>query len=118
MKFEPENTDYNLSPYTGLTRESWIEAGKYLLTGIFSHISSKDSPVVMPRIETEVTYPHKNAVGKQRKLEEMAQMFEGLARSFFIAAPLIHIEPDMEICGYSVRDYYRNQVLFAGDSVI
>ena len=113
VKFEPENTDYNLSPYTGLTRESWIEAGKYLLTNIFSHISSKDSPVVMPRIETEVTYPHKNAVGKQRKLEEMAQMFEGLARSFFIAAPLIHIEPDMEICGYSVRDYYRNQVLFA-----
>lgn len=113
VKFEPENTDYNLSPYTGLTRESWIEAGKYLLTRIFSHISSKDSPVVMPRIETEVTYPHKNAVGKQRKLEEMAQMFEGLARSFFIAAPLIHIEPDMKICGYSVRDYYRNQVLFA-----
>ena len=113
MKFEPKTTDYNLSPYTGLTRESWIEAGKYLLTGIFSHIKSKDDPVVMPRIETDVTYPHKNATGKQRKLEEMAQMFEGLTRSFFLAAPLIHIEPDMEICGYSIREYYRNQVLFA-----
>lgn len=113
MKFKPKATDYTLSPYTGLTRESWIEAGKYLLTGIFSHIKSKDDPVVMPRIETDVTYPHKNAVGKQRKLEEMAQMFEGLTRSFFLAAPLIHIEPDMEICGYSIREYYRNQVLFA-----
>jgi len=113
MKFEPKTTDFNLSPYTGLTRESWIEAGKYLLTGIFGHIKSKDAPVIMPRIETEVTYPHKNAVGKWRKLEEMAQMFEGLARSLFIAAPLIHIEPDMEICGYSIRDYYRSQVLFA-----
>ena len=68
VKFVPENTDYNLSPYTWLTRESWIEAGKYLLTGIFSHISSKDSSVVMPRIVPEVTFPLRNAVGKHRKL--------------------------------------------------
>ncbi len=27
MKFKPKHTDYSLSPYTGLTRESWIEAG-------------------------------------------------------------------------------------------
>lgn len=33
MVFEPKTLDYNISPYTGLTRESWIEAGKYLLTG-------------------------------------------------------------------------------------
>ena len=113
MIFEPQTLDYNLSPYTGLTRESWIEAGKYLLKGIFKNIKSMDAPVIMPRKETEVTYPHKNATGNQRKLEEMAQMFEGLARSFFIASPLIHIEPDMEIGGYSIREYYRNQVLYA-----
>ena len=63
MKFKPKHTDYSLSPYTGLTRESWIEAGKYLLTNVFGHIKSKNDPVVMPRIETEVTYPHKNAKG-------------------------------------------------------
>ena len=30
MRFEPKTLDYELSPYTGLTRESWIEAAKYL----------------------------------------------------------------------------------------
>ncbi|WP_310605478.1 DUF2264 domain-containing protein [Anaerosporobacter sp.] len=113
MVFEPKTLDYNLSPYTGLTRESWVEAGKYLLTGVFTHIKSIEDPVVMPRKETEVTYPHKNAVGNQRKLEEMAQIFEGLTRTLFIAAPLIHIEPTMEICGYSIRDYYHKQILYS-----
>ena len=113
MELKFNHLNYNLSPYTGLTRENWIESGKYLLTGIFTHIESMDAPVIVPRQETEVTYPHENAVGNQRKLEEMAQMFEGLARSLLIAAPLIHIDSDIEICGYSLRDYYKNQILFA-----
>ena len=113
MIFKPTTLDYELSPYTGLTRENWIEAGKYLLTGMFNHIPSLEAPVIMPRRETEITYPHKNATGNQLKLEEMAQKFEGLARSFLIAAPLIHIEPDLTICGYPIREYYRRQVLYA-----
>lgn len=113
MIFKPETLDFELSPYTGLTRESWIEAGKYLLEGMFRHIPSYDAPVVLPRAETEVTYPHKNAEGNQLKTEQMAQMFEGLARSLFIAAPLIHIDPDIEICGYKLREYYSKQILRA-----
>lgn len=113
MKFEPKVLDYTLSPYTGLTRESWIEAGKYLLTAMFKNIPSLDAPVIMPRQETEITYPHKNSVGNQRKIEEMAQIFEGLARTFLIASPLIHIEPNMEICGYPIKEYYRRQILYS-----
>lgn len=111
MAFEPENKDYELSPYTGLTRESWIEAAKYLLEGIFSHIESMEHPVVVPRQETVVTYPHANAPEEVREMERRAEIFEGLARSFFLAAPLIHCEPEVEICGFKLRDYYKNQVL-------
>lgn len=111
--FMPKTLDYNLSPYTGLTRDSWIEAGEYLLKGMFKNIRTMDDPVIMPRKENDVTYPHKESQGSQRKLEEMAQIFEGLARSFFIAAPLIHINPDLTICGYRVKEYYKNQVLRA-----
>lgn len=111
MKYTPTALDFELSPYTGLTRESWIDAGKYLLEGIFRHIPSDTAPVILPRTETEVTYPHKNALGNQLKLEEMAQIFEGLARSLFIAAPLIHIDPDIEIHGYNLREYYSKQIL-------
>lgn len=119
MIFKPKSLDFNLSPYTGLTRESWIEAGEYLLTGIFNNIKSIHDPVIMPRKETEVTYPHKNAKGIQKELEIKAEIFEGLARSFFIAAPIIHNNPDTIICNYKLRDYYKEQVLRActkGDS--
>ena len=33
MAFKPQTFDYEKSPFTGLVRESWIEAGKYLLEG-------------------------------------------------------------------------------------
>ena len=109
MVFTPTHTDYNLSPYTGLTRESWIEAAKYLLGGIFSNIDNIEAPVVMPRYETKVTYPSKDAPEWRKK----AEVFEGLCRSFFISAPLIHIEPQLELNGINIRDYYKKQVLQA-----
>lgn len=111
MKYTPSKLDFELSPYTGLTRESWIDAGKYLLEGIFRHIPSMSSPIILPRAETEVTYPHKNAAGNQLKLEQTAQIFEGATRSLLIAAPLIHIDPEIEICGYKLREYYSNHIL-------
>lgn len=113
MSYTPTDLDYGLSPYTGMTRKSWIDAGKYLLEGVFKNIPSLSSPVVLPRAETEVTYPHKNAEGNRLKIEKMAEMFEGLTRTLFIAAPLIRCEPDIEIRGYSLREYYSAQILRA-----
>lgn len=113
MRFEPENLDYNLSPYTGLTREHWIEAGKYLLKGVFENIKDFNDPVIVPRKELDVTYPHKSSTENQLKIEQMAQRFEGLARTMLIAAPLIHINPEITIGGYRLRDYYKNQILKA-----
>ncbi len=111
MVFQPTHTDFTLSPYTGLTRESWIEAGEYMLAGIFRHIRSFDDPVVVPRQETEITYPHKNASEASRRAECKAEMFEGLTRSFFIAAPLLSVKPELTVCGYKLKDYYKNQIL-------
>lgn len=109
--FIPQNLNYNLSPYTGLTRQHWIDAAKYLLTGIFKNISDFNDPVIMPRKDTKVTYPHLNDSPEQQKTQLMAERFEGLARSLFIAAPLIHIEPELTICGYNIREYYKNHIL-------
>jgi hypothetical protein len=113
MIFKPKTLDFSISPYTGLTRESWIQAGEYLLTGIFKNIKSFEDPVVMPRKETEVTYPHKNSASNFYELERRAEILEGLARSFFIAAPLIHDNPELTICNYNIRDYYKAQILRA-----
>ena len=111
MKFEPKTLDYDLSPYTGLTRESWLEAGKYMLEGIFRHIKSFEDPVVVPRQETRITYPHLQDSEEAQHTQRLAEVFEGLTRSFFIAAPMIQNLPELEVCGYSMANYYRNQVL-------
>ena len=44
MAFVPKTLDYTVSPYTGLTRQSWIEAGTYLLEGVFQNIASSMLP--------------------------------------------------------------------------
>ena len=113
MIFTPKTTDYNLSPYTGLTRQSWIEAGVYMLEGVFQHIKSMDDPVVMPRKETEVSYPHKNSTMEKLLTEQKAEQFEGLTRSFFVAAPLIRNNSDLKICGFDLKTYYKKQILRA-----
>ena len=110
-KFVPKTLDYELSPYTGLTRESWLEAGKYMLEGIFQNIDDFEKPVIMPRKETEITYPHLKASKEVQQTQRTAEVFEGLTRSFFIAAPVMQNIPWLEICGYSMAEYYKNQVL-------
>ena len=57
MHFSPKDPDFNTSPYTGMTRRHWIDAGKYILEGVFRHVKTMDDPVLVPRYETEVTYP-------------------------------------------------------------
>lgn len=111
MKFEPKHTDYIRSPYTGLTREDWLDAAQYMLNGIFSHITDMKHPIVVPRKETEITYPHKHAKGEQLETEKKAEIFEGLTRSLFIAAPVIHNIPDFTLHGLNLAQYYKYQIL-------
>ena len=107
MKFQPKTTDFNISPYTGLTRKSFIEAGEYLLQGIFGNIKCFEDPVVVARSETKITYPHADASAEIYEKERRAEIFEGLTRSFFIAAPLIHNAPELTVCDYNMREYYK-----------
>ncbi|MCR4727031.1 MAG: DUF2264 domain-containing protein [Lachnospiraceae bacterium] len=111
MKFTPSFTDKALSPYTGLTRESWIEAGIYILKGVFENIKDADSPVVLPRKETEISYPHLNDKPENLKQQQLAEIFEGLTRTFFIAAPIIREKPDLTINGICLKDYYKDHIL-------
>lgn len=111
MKFQAKTIDFERSPYTGLTRESWLEAAEYLLTGIFQNIKEEHAPIVVPRKEWEITYPHLEAAPEILEVEKKAEIFEGLARSFFLAAPLIQNRPETVICGIRLRDHYKNQIL-------
>ena len=101
MRFIPKEPDYSLSPYTGLTRRHWLDAAQYILDGIFKHVKDMDSPVLVPRYEDKITYPNADTP----KWKERAEIFEGLARSFFIAAPLIANDSDAVSEDILLREY-------------
>jgi hypothetical protein len=99
--FEIHNPDYNLSPLTGMTRSHYVELAMYLLERTFTHVSSINDPLTFPRVPGK-TYPQPNDPDwRYRSLE-----FEALERTFTLAGPLIHLDPETTINGIKLRDYY------------
>jgi len=103
--FEVKNPDYNLSPLTGMTRKHYVDLAKYLLTRAFKHIDSIEQPLSFPKVPGK-TYPQPNAPDWRYRSAE----FEALERTFTLAGPLIHVEPEVEINNIKLRDYYKLQI--------
>lgn len=101
--FKVEHPDYKKSPYTGMTREHWKEAAKYMLEGAFGYITTIDDPMKFPR-QHEITYPRNEGQVPTEKLE-------GLSRTLFVAAPLLREDPGLTLHGINVAGYYRNQLM-------
>ncbi|HEY1208581.1 MAG TPA: DUF2264 domain-containing protein, partial [Terracidiphilus sp.] len=102
--FEVRNPDLNLNPLTGMTRKHYIECAKYVLQRAFRHVKSFDSPIVFPKVPGK-SYPQPDAPDWRHRSNE----FETLERTFNLAAPLIHVDPEVSIGGIKLRDYYANQ---------
>jgi hypothetical protein len=103
--FEVENPDFDLSPLTGMTRRHYIEMAKYLLERAFTHIGSIEDPLTFPPVPGK-TYPQPGDPDwRWRSLE-----FEALERTFTLAGPLIHVDPEVEIKGIKLQDYYSLQL--------
>ena len=101
--FTVRQPDYQKSPYTGMTRRHWIQAGEYLLKGAFNYIHTLDDQMYFPK-QLEKTYPKSEGQVPVAKLE-------GLARTLFVAAPLLKDNPELEMNGIKVADYYRHQLI-------
>lgn len=111
MTFVPKQPDFEKSPFTGMTWQHWVDAGVYLLDGVFAHLPSAESPLHFPRHETEVTYPRPgDPLWRQR-----SENFEAVARTLLIAAPLLKHFPDLTIRGIRLADYYRRQIALLAD---
>ena len=111
MKYTNKTPDFKLSPYTGMTKDSWVDVAELLLEGLFSNITGWDDPIIVERADTSVGYPSENEFGWNTKAEQ----FEGLIRSFMLAAPVIENNPDTTIGEYHLAKYYGNQILKALD---
>ncbi len=110
MAYTVTDPDRTLSPFTGMARRHWIDAGQFLLEGVFGHVPAFDDPIRLQGPEGR-TYPKPDDPAFKHRARE----FEGLARTFMIAAPLVADRPDVEAGGYGLRDYYANQILLASD---
>lgn len=99
--FEVKNPNYTLSPYTGMTKQHWREAGMYLLEGAFSYIRSLDDPMKFPK------QPGKSYPLDEKKVP--TEKLEGLSRTLFIASALLKENPNLVINNIKVGDYYRHQ---------
>jgi len=100
--FKIVNPNYELSPYTGMTKQHWKDAALYLLKGAFSYIHTFDDPMKFPK-QPGVSYPKEEAKVPTEKLE-------GLCRTLFVAAPILKDNPNLVINNIKVADYYRYQI--------
>ena len=100
-KFEVIDPDVTLSPLTGMARRHYIECAQYVLQRAFKHVKSFDSPIVFPLVPGK-SYPQPNDPAWRTRSYE----FEALERTFNLAAPLIHVDPDISVSGFKLRDYY------------
>ncbi|WP_114778448.1 DUF2264 domain-containing protein [Botryobacter ruber] len=97
--FVIQNPDYERSPHTGMTRQHWKDAAKYLLEGAFSYVNKLDDPMSFPK-QPGRSYGPNNT-----------ERLESLCRTLFMAAPLLKEEPDLQLNGIRVGDYYRHQLV-------
>lgn len=102
--FEVKDPDFNLSPFTGMTRKHYIDLAKYVLERAFKHVDSLETPLSFPKVPGK-TYPQPGAPDWRYRSAE----FEALERSFTLAGPLIHVDPGVTINNIKLRDYYSLQ---------
>ena len=99
--FEVKSPDFELSPFTGMTKGHYIELAKHLLERVFQYIDTVETPLNFPVVPGK-TYPQPEAPDWRYRAAE----FEALERTFTLAGPLIHIDPETTINGIKLRDYY------------
>ncbi|MCX7027050.1 MAG: DUF2264 domain-containing protein [Spirochaetes bacterium] len=100
-----QDPDFNRSPFTGMTRKHYIDLAKHLLERAFNHVASFESPFAFPIVPGK-SYPQTDSPPWRFRAHE----FESLERSLTLAAPLMHVEPEVSIKGWKLRDWYCNQL--------
>jgi hypothetical protein len=102
--FEVLNPDHNLSPFTGMAKKHYIELARYLLERAFTHIGSPETPMTFPIVPGK-SYPQPGSPEWRYRAAD----FEALERTFTLAGPLIHLDPETRINDINLRDYYSRQ---------
>ncbi len=106
--YEVRNPDRALSPCTGMTRAHYVDCARHLLERAFRHVRSIHTPFAFPVVPGK-TYPRPDDPPWRWRAFE----FEALERTLTLAGPLMHLEPEVEIGGIRLREYYGHQLYTA-----
>ena len=105
--YSVELPNNDLSPFTGMTRDHYIQCARYVLERAFcKHVKSFDDPIVFPTLPGSKTYPLPNAPAWRHRSHE----WEAFERTFTLAGPLLHVDPDITINGINLNDYYMHHM--------
>jgi hypothetical protein len=104
--YSVEQPDFDRSPHTGMTRKHYIDCARYVLERAFKHVKTFDQPIVFPLIPGSKSYPQPNDPDWRHRAHE----WEALERTLTLAAPLMHVEPDISIRGIKLREYYKHHL--------
>ena len=96
------------APFTGLSRASWTEIARQLLSGLLHH-SAGLRDRIRPPVSLASNYPRLKRDGSVYGLEE--EYVEAFCRSLWMAGPLLAQDPDWRLAGQSVADYYREHLV-------
>jgi uncharacterized membrane protein len=99
--FVVNHPDLALSPFTGMSKKHYIELARYLLERAFTHVDSLETLLTFPIVPGK-TYPQPG--DPDWRFRSLG--FEALERTFTLAGPLIHHDPEVMIRGIRLRDYY------------
>ena len=100
--FEVKNPDLTVSPYTGMTRQHWLQAAEYLLGTAFQYVDDITDPFNFPKQDGK-SYPRDPGGVPTARME-------ALCRTMFLAGPLLKENPDLTLNNVKVGDYYRYQI--------
>ncbi|MBV9123551.1 MAG: DUF2264 domain-containing protein [Planctomycetes bacterium] len=101
--FTVDQPDWESSPHSGMTRKHYIDCARYVLRRAFKHVKSFDSPIVFPLVPGSKSYPQPNDPEWRQRSHE----FEALERTFTLAGPLLHVDPEITIRDIKLGNYYR-----------
>lgn len=104
--YSVDRPDFELSPYTGMTRQHYIDCARYVLERAFTHVKAFDQPIVFPAIPGSKTYPQPDDPQWRHRSNE----WEALERTFTLAGPLLHVDPEININGIRLHDYYKHHL--------
>jgi len=103
--FSVKDPDWKTSPYPRMTKRHYVDCAKYMHEPAFIHVKSIDDPLSFPTVPGK-TYPQPGAPDWRWRSAE----WEALERTFTLAGPLIHLDPDTRVRGIRLLDYYRLHV--------